>query len=76
MPTFTKDGPASSLTVRMTPHKDEFHTLPLLKTSVKQITTYIEAVNYLLKSFATDANIVKATSKGARLRKATMETSV
>lgn len=76
MPTFIKDGSASSLAVRMAPNGGGDSALHLPKAGGEQISTYIEAVNYLLKSYTTDANIFKATSEVANLRKARAETSV
>lgn len=69
-----KDGPASSFAIQLTPRGDSALYLP--KTDRKQISSYVEAVNYLLKSYATDANIAKASPKEVNLRKAPPETSV
>lgn len=45
----------------MTPQGDAQGKYLLPKIGEKQFTTYIETVNYLLKSFATNSNIAKAT---------------
>lgn len=76
MPTSIKLEPASSLTVRRTLHKDEGTTHKMPKTGEDHISTYVRAVNFLLKSYATDSNIAKATSNIACLKNASMYTSV
>lgn len=69
MPKFMKSGPVSSLTVQMGLQKDDgtIHRLP--KQSKEQITTYVEAVNFLLKSNVTDSNIAQTASSIACLKK-------
>lgn len=60
----------------MTLHKDDgtVHRLPSI--GEEQIPTYVEAVNNLLKSYAADSNIAKATSDVACLKKTSMEALV
>lgn len=72
---FSKDRLASSLTARTTLVKDKGVSARLPKAGEEQKSTYVEVVNYLLKSYATDSNIAKATSNKARLKKTWFETS-
>lgn len=71
-----KDGLASILTARMSPWGDAKGKYPLLQVDEKQITTYFEAVNYLLKFYAMDHNIAKAISDISLLKTASNEISV
>lgn len=47
MPTFMKDETATSLTVQMTSHKNDGTTHTLPKEDKEQISTYVEAANFL-----------------------------
>lgn len=76
IPTFVKDGPVSSLTVRVTPCKVDGTTHRLPMAGEEQIFMYVEAVNSLLKSYATDFNLARATSEVASLKTTPKETSV
>lgn len=49
MRNFMIDGLSSSLTVRMTPRGDAMGDYSLAKVGEEQITTYVEAMNYLFK---------------------------
>lgn len=69
-----KDGPALSLTFQINHHKDNETTHRLRRTSEQQVSTYVEAVNVLLKFYATDSNIATATLNMASLKKALIET--
>lgn len=60
----------------MTPQKDAGATHRLPKTGEEQMSTYVKAATFLLKSYATGFDLVKATSATACLKKASMETSV
>lgn len=61
MPNVMKDGLASSPTVEMILKWDRMGEYPLSKVETEQITTVVEVVNYLLKLYATDCNIAKAS---------------
>lgn len=76
MSTVMKDGPASSLAVGMSPHKDEETSHRLAKTSEEQSSMYVEAVCFLLKSHATYFNTAKTASDIACLKETSTETSV
>lgn len=76
MPIFMKDGPVSCLTIWITAYEDVGTTHRLLNAGKEQIYTYVEAVNFILKSYTTDSNIVTVASKIAALSTALMETSV
>lgn len=76
MPTSIKDGSAFSLTVQMMFYKNDGTAHRLPKAGEEQISTYAEAVNFLLKLYATGFNIPKATLEIAALRKTTMEAPV
>lgn len=76
MPNFIKKRLASSMTDRMDPRGDAHGKNLLLKAGEEQITAYVEAVNYLLKSYATNSNITKVTLEIAWLKKVSNETSV
>lgn len=52
----------------MTPYEDDGTTKRLSKAGEKQISMYVEAVNFLLKSYTTDSDIARATSKISVLR--------
>lgn len=52
-----RDGPASALTVRMAPHKDDSTTNRLLKTSKEQNSTYVKTLNSFPMPYATDSDI-------------------
>lgn len=56
---FMKDKPASNLTVQMVSYKNNGTTHRLPMAGEGQISTYVEAVRLLLKSYATDSNISK-----------------
>lgn len=70
------DGPTSSLTVRTTHYEDDRTTHRLPKAGEEWVSTYVEAVNILLKLYATDSNIAKAASETTALRKIPMVTPV
>lgn len=76
IPTFVKDGPPSSLTVRRAAYGDGNSALHLPNKAGEQILSYVEAVNYLLKSYVTDVKIAEATSEVADLWKVPVETSL
>lgn len=76
VPTFMKDGPVSSLTVEINLYEDDGTTHRLLKAGEKQISTFVEDFNFLIKSYTTESNIAKATLEIAALRKTPIETSV
>lgn len=73
---FGIDKAAFSLTVQMTSYEDDgtIHRLP--EAGKGQISTYVEAVDFLLKSYATYSNTAKAASEIPALRKTPVETSV
>lgn len=60
----------------MTPHKGDGKTHKLPRTGEEQISTYVEAVRSLLKSYATHSDNAKVTSDMTCLKKASTETSV
>lgn len=72
MPTLMKDEPASRLIVRMTPYKGDCTKKTLSRAGGEMIPTYVEAVKFLLQSYATDFNITKATPEIDVLRKTPM----
>lgn len=76
IPNFITDVPASSRTVKTTPRKDALCEYPLPKVGEEQITTYGEAVNYLLMFYVMYRNITNATLVIALLRKVCNKTSV
>lgn len=76
MPTFVRDRPASSLTAWISPHKDDGTAHRLQKTHEEQNSTYVEAVNFLLKSYAINYSNAMATSDIECLKKVSMDTSV
>lgn len=65
-----KDGPAFSLTVCMTPYKDNETTHRLPKAGYEQIPMYEKATNFQLKSYARGSIEAKAILEIAALRKA------
>lgn len=69
-----QDGPALKLTASITLSKDSLSKYPLPKIKKERVTTYVVAVNYFLKSYATESNIVNATFEISALRKAENET--
>lgn len=73
---FIMYGVASSKPVLMTLHKDHgaTHRLPMM--GKEQFSTHVKAVNFLLESYATSSNIVKAESDIICMKKASIETSV
>lgn len=73
VPSFMKDAPSSNPTVRPTSLSDGWTSHRLPKTGVKQISTYVEAVNFLLKFYATDSNISKAAPEKVCLKIASMK---
>lgn len=64
-----KVRPAYSLTVPMSLHKDNGTTPRVPKTDDEQISTYLEALNLLVKGYATESNIAKRTSDIASFKK-------
>lgn len=75
MQTLIKDGPVYNFTVGLTSHEDIRTTHRLPKKGEKQIFTYAESGNILLKFYATNSNIAKSTSEIVCLRKTTMKIS-
>lgn len=59
---FMTHRPLSSVTIRMNLFGDKEISSMLPKTVEKQISTYEEDVNFLLKSYVTDPNITKDMS--------------
>lgn len=59
MPTFMKGKTAYSSTVLMNPYKDDETVHRLAMADNEQPCTYMEADDFLLKSYATDSNIAK-----------------
>lgn len=76
MQTSMKGGPASNLAVRMAPRGHVLGEYCLPKVGDERSTTYIEYVDYLHKSYATDSNNAKATLEMAALRKVANEICV
>lgn len=76
MPTFMKVGPVSSPVVWLNRYNynNTSHRLP--KAKEEQIFTYVKAVNFQLKSYATDSKIPKAILEIAAFKKIPIETSV
>lgn len=70
IPSFTKDGPASSLAVRMTLRRDGTGACLHPKFGGEHITIYVESVYHFLESYAADSNIAKAIMDILALRKA------
>lgn len=62
-----KDGPALYLSV-WTLHKDDGTTHRVLKLGQKQISKYVDAVNFLLKLYATEFHITRVIPMTAPLR--------
>lgn len=60
----------------MTPHNDDGTIHRQRKTGEEQIFTSVEAVDFLLKAYATDSNIAQTTSDIACVKKSSVETSV
>lgn len=58
----------------MTPRGNAKGECPLLKVEKESTTTYVEAVNYMLKFFAKDEIIAKVNLKIASLKKVSNET--
>lgn len=69
MPLFINDGPASSLTVQTNSYKADGSTRILSKTGKAQVSLYVEALNFLLKSYFTVSNMATATPYIACLKK-------
>lgn len=59
LPMFLKNGLAFILAVRTTFYEDDGNTLRQHERDKEQISTYAEAVNFLLKQYATDPNTTK-----------------
>lgn len=71
-----ENGPGLSLTVRTISYEDDETAKRQSKAGGEQISTYVKAICFLLKSYATNSNVAKARSETAALQKTSMKTSV
>lgn len=62
MPTYIEYRPEFCIKIQMTSHKEDRNTNRRLKTLKEQNSLYVEAMNLLLKIYATNSNITNSTT--------------
>lgn len=75
MQTYMKEASKSSVTFQMTLHSYKGATKKLSQAGREQISTCIDTLDLLLKSYETNPNIAKTTSRTTQSKKTWRETS-